>query len=75
MPSDPEVRAWGIDRARDTLLVLGSDGVWDVLSNEDACREAKRGGAKQVVGAAFALGSADNISAIVVELGASAARS
>lgn len=57
----------------DALLVLGTDGLYDVLSNEQVCQVAlskadPSDSAKLLVGRAYDLGSQDNITAIVVKL-------
>jgi protein phosphatase PTC1 len=57
----------------DTHLILACDGVWDVLSDQDAvtlilryetCKEA----AKQLLIQSLRSGSTDNISVIVIKL-------
>ncbi|KAK1286531.1 putative protein phosphatase 2C 8 [Acorus calamus] len=78
---EPEVTV--TDRTiHDEFLVLASDGLWDVISNEDACAVTKRclarhsaidGAASKEAAAvlvelAMSRGSKDNISVIVVEL-------
>ncbi len=67
VPATPDVVEWKIDRARDELLILATDGLWDVLSNEEACRVARQGAAA-VVDYAYKKGSTDNITAVVVTL-------
>lgn len=52
-------------------LILATDGVWDVLKNEDAVQIAMRytdaeQAARAVVTSAYDRGSMDNISALVV---------
>jgi len=93
---DPEVRVEAL-ADEDDFLILASDGLWDALSNDDACnaaaralarwrqegerasspaRTAKCGGRKTgeqlaadvLVRLAIARGSADNVSAVVVDL-------
>ncbi len=59
----------------DDYLVLASDGVWDVLSNEDVAKIVRAGVtrgflhvAKQLCGEAILSGSSDNVTALVVDL-------
>lgn len=57
----------------DLLLVLGTDGLWDVLSNERACAIALRhsepaDAARVLVETALEVGSSDNVTALVVQL-------
>jgi len=68
--------------ASDELLILACDGVWDVLSSEEAAglaRAARAGGAATPQAIAAALihealerGSNDNLTAIVADLGGTA---
>lgn len=77
VPADPEILTHKIVPA-DEFLILGCDGVWDVLNNQEAVDIVKTsltetGGdlnvaAKKLIDEAFAKGSRDNISAIVVKL-------
>lgn len=54
------------------LLILACDGVWDVVSNAEACRVVKSStpgaACKNLVRHAFAKDSTDNISAMVIVL-------
>ena len=82
--AEPEVHV--IDRSGEVLggvMILASDGVWDVLSNYDcatfvrqACREETKEGtidldavSEKLALHCLAKGSQDNISAIVVSMG------
>ena len=70
----PEV----VERAlssEDEYLVLASDGVWDVMHNEDVARLVVQAGAydfaaiaKTLCAEALILGSSDNVTAVVVDL-------
>ena len=61
---------------KDTYVVIASDGVWDVVSEEEVskmCNDVNRKGnckiiAKDIVDMAIAKGSSDNISVIVIRL-------
>lgn len=66
VPHTPEVREH-IIRPGDQFLILASDGLWDVFSNERACDEARKG-AKSLVFHAYTQGSSDNITALIVHL-------
>ena len=77
--SDPEVRVVERKDGEDEFLILASDGLWDVVSNEDACEVARaclrRGRAKWCAEAAslltklaLARRSSDNVSVVVVDL-------
>lgn len=54
------------------FLIVACDGLWDVLSNGEACRVASsasgdpQGAAQQLVRTAYSKGSGDNISVMVV---------
>ena len=73
----PTVAARKID-ASDHFVILACDGVWDVLSNQQACDcvskalEQPHGNAdsaaRALVSEAFRAGSDDNISVIIVQL-------
>lgn len=54
------------------LLVLASDGLWDVVPNEDAVslartEEEAEAAARKLAETAYSRGSADNITCIVVK--------
>lgn len=50
------------------VLVLGSDGVYNFISNAETARAALKGGAEMVTKTALKEGSNDNISAIVIKV-------
>jgi len=56
----------------DILAILGSDGLWDVLSNVEAARIAVtlplKDAAAGLVNEALARGSGDNVTALVIDL-------
>ena len=74
---DPEVvqQRLGPD---DRFILLACDGIWDVMTNERAVAIAskaiknKEDAARAVVRQAYALGSTDNMTAVVVHLAAGA---
>ncbi|KAJ6672820.1 ALPHABET ISOFORM E-RELATED [Salix viminalis] len=68
--AEPEIQEQKIDEEFE-LLVLASDGLWDVVPNEDAVsiartEEEPEAAARKLTEAAFTRGSADNITCIVV---------
>ncbi|OIV89431.1 hypothetical protein TanjilG_21889 [Lupinus angustifolius] len=68
--AEPEIQDQVIDEQIE-LLILASDGLWDVVQNDDAvslaCTEEEpEAAARKLTEAAFARGSADNITCIVV---------
>lgn len=68
--SDPDVRSSEIDRDTD-LLILASDGLWKVMSNQEAVDFVKtikdpQKAAKQLAMEALNRESKDDISCIVV---------
>ncbi|CAN0901860.1 Probable protein phosphatase 2C 76 [Linum grandiflorum] len=70
--AEPEIQDLKLDEECE-LLVLASDGLWDVVPNEDAIalarsEEEPEAAAKKLVETAFTKGSADNITCIVVKL-------
>lgn len=67
----PEQRIVELDPSQDRFLVLACDGIWDVLRDEDAVAVcAAQAGAElashALVRHAFAAGSSDNLTALVV---------
>ncbi|KAJ1487259.1 phosphatase 2C-like domain-containing protein [Baffinella frigidus] len=70
--AEPEVKKRILDEG-DEFLVLATDGLWDVLSNDDAARiisgeKSVQGAAKKLTSEALRLGTMDNVSAIVLDL-------
>ncbi|CAA7023259.1 unnamed protein product [Microthlaspi erraticum] len=68
--ADPEIQEEKIDDSLE-FLILASDGLWDVFSNEEAVAVVKEveepeESAKKLVGEAIRRGSADNITCVVV---------
>ncbi|KAF2312156.1 hypothetical protein GH714_028315 [Hevea brasiliensis] len=68
--AEPEIQDLKIDEEFE-LLVLASDGLWDVVPNEDAVsiartEEEPEAAARKLTEAAFTRGSADNITCIAV---------
>ncbi|CAJ1972341.1 unnamed protein product [Sphenostylis stenocarpa] len=68
--AEPEIQDQQIDEQIE-LLILASDGLWDVVQNDDAVslartEEEPEAAARKLTEAAFARGSADNITCIVV---------
>ncbi|KAJ4705870.1 Protein phosphatase 2C family protein [Melia azedarach] len=68
--AEPEIQDQEIDGEFE-LLVLASDGLWDVVPNDDAValartEEEPETAARKLTEAAFTRGSADNITCIVV---------
>jgi serine/threonine protein phosphatase PrpC len=73
VPCEPDVQERAIDPALDELLILATDGLWDVVSNEKACQLALsesslQKAAQKLVTHAFDNHSGDNITALVVRL-------
>ncbi|KAK1399446.1 Protein-serine/threonine phosphatase [Heracleum sosnowskyi] len=69
--AEPEIQDQVIDEEFE-LLVLASDGLWDVVPNEDAVslatsEEEPEAAARKLTETAFTRGSADNITCIVVK--------
>jgi protein phosphatase 1L len=67
----PDIREEALSRS-DECLILASDGLWDVVGNQDAValikdtRNAEQA-AKRLVTEAYHRGSADNISVVVLK--------
>ncbi|KAJ9539601.1 hypothetical protein OSB04_026107 [Centaurea solstitialis] len=69
--AEPEIQEQELDEGFE-LLVLASDGLWDVVPNEDAVSIAQtedepEAAAKKLTETAFTRGSCDNITCIVVK--------
>ncbi|CAH2070153.1 unnamed protein product [Thlaspi arvense] len=69
--AEPEIQDLEIDHEAE-FLVLASDGLWDVVPNEDAVslaqsEEEPEAAARKLTDTAFTRGSADNITCIVVK--------
>ncbi|KAJ8554325.1 hypothetical protein K7X08_025003 [Anisodus acutangulus] len=69
--AEPEIQDQEVDEELE-LLVLASDGLWDVVPNEDAislaqAEEEPEAAARKLTETAFTRGSADNITCIVVK--------
>lgn len=69
--AEPEIQDLEVDEELE-LLVLASDGLWDVVANEDAIslaqtEEDPESAARKLTETAFTRGSADNITCIVVK--------
>ncbi|KAK9724765.1 hypothetical protein RND81_05G096600 [Saponaria officinalis] len=69
--AEPEIQEQEVDKELE-LLVLASDGLWDVVPNEDAvsiarAEEEPEAAARKLTETAFNRGSADNITCIVVK--------
>ncbi|KAJ6856271.1 protein phosphatase 2C 59 [Populus alba x Populus x berolinensis] len=68
--ADPEIQEEKVDRSLE-FLILASDGLWDVVSNEEAVEMIKpvtdpEQAAKRLLQEAYQRGSADNITCVVV---------
>ncbi|KAJ0963015.1 hypothetical protein J5N97_028137 [Dioscorea zingiberensis] len=68
--ADPEIQEQEVDEELE-FLVLASDGLWDVVPNEDAVslarlEEEPEAAARKLTETAYSRGSADNITCIVV---------
>lgn len=68
--ADPEIQEEKIDSSLE-FLILASDGLWDVVTNEEAVDMIKpiedpEEGAKKLMMEAYQRGSADNITCVVV---------
>ncbi|CAH8281711.1 unnamed protein product [Eruca vesicaria subsp. sativa] len=68
--ADPEIREEKIDESLE-FLILASDGLWDVFSNEEAVAMVKEvedpeDSAKKLVAEAIKRGSKDNITCVIV---------
>lgn len=70
--ADPDIQEQELGEEFE-LLVLASDGLWDVVPNDDAIslahsEEEPEAAARKLIETAFSCGSSDNITCIVVKL-------
>lgn len=68
--ADPEIQEEKIDNSLE-FLILASDGLWDVVTNEEAVAMIKpiqdpKQAAERLMQEAYQRGSADNITCVVV---------
>jgi len=68
----PEIKHKVLEKG-DDYLILASDGVWDVLSSQDACTlvnglEDMHAAARKLTDTAYRTGSMDNITSLVIDL-------
>ncbi|TMW60528.1 hypothetical protein Poli38472_000570 [Pythium oligandrum] len=72
--SEPEIKSYQVHED-DLLIVIATDGVWDVLTNQDAVDIAlhlfddSKAAAEAIVKEAYRRGSHDNITATVIHFG------
>ena len=70
--AEPDVLIFDIDVLKPKFMILATDGLWDVFSNEEAVEFIKQSldkplyGARDLVKEAYSRGSLDNITVIVV---------
>lgn len=70
---EPEITEKLID-ADDEYLVLATDGIWDVLRNDEVAKLVLKHAknfvdiSKELCGEAILMGSADNVTALVIDL-------
>jgi protein phosphatase 1L len=73
--SEPEVKRFQVEEEKDFFVILACDGVWDVLSNQDAVDIAlkyyndPKKAAEQIVKEAYKRKSPDNLTATVIQFG------
>lgn len=74
---EPDVRTFSMKEHRPIFMILATDGLWDVFTNAEAVRFIHNHlaepdfGAKSLANEAYAKGSLDNVSVIVVNFAAS----
>ena len=73
---EPEIQEKELLDGEDAYLVLASDGIWDVMTNEDAAKVVEQAikskpfvdAAKELCAQALMLGSMDNVTASIIDL-------
>ena len=72
--AEPDIKIFDLRILKARFIILASDGLWDVFSNEEAAAYVssrlaeKHHGAKSLVIEAYKRGSVDNITVMVVVL-------
>ncbi|KAF7281353.1 protein phosphatase 1L isoform X1 [Rhynchophorus ferrugineus] len=72
--ADPDILTFDLKDHKPQFVILASDGLWDIFSNEDAVNFIKERlneadyGAKSITLQSFYKGSMDNISVIIINL-------
>lgn len=76
--ADPDVSFHEVDASKDEYIVLATDGLWDVLSEQEAYLEVKyhaeserhcmQATAEKLARKAYELGSTDNISVVLLNI-------
>lgn len=69
----PEIREDILEPGPGTWVVLATDGMWDVMGNEEALKMARKVGtpeaaARKLAAEAYVRGSEDNISVVVLKV-------
>jgi len=70
---DPDVHQYDLNLDVDRFIILGCDGIWDVISNDTAvaivanAHGKKQDAAKALVRAALQAGSTDNMTVVVIK--------
>ncbi|XP_071951356.1 protein phosphatase 1L-like [Antedon mediterranea] len=73
--ADPDIQTFNLSTVKPQFMILATDGLWDVFTNEEAVQFIKERldephlGAKSLVLQAYYRGSFDNITVMVVRLG------
>lgn len=73
---EPEIQVKDLQDSEDRYLILASDGIWDVMTNNEAGDVVKQAikskpyidVAKELCAQAIALGSTDNVTASIIDL-------
>ena len=77
--AEPDVLTFDLSKTMPKFVILATDGLWDVFSNEEAVQfvserlDEPHFGAKSLVLQAFYRGSMDNITVMVINLMAKSA--
>ncbi|XP_033124980.1 protein phosphatase 1L-like [Anneissia japonica] len=73
--ADPDIQTFNLNSVKPQFMILATDGLWDMFTNEEAVQFVKDRldephlGAKSLVLQAYYRGSFDNITVMVVRLG------